>query len=348
MYSKPIVFTDYHHGSLLLSLILLFERRLGGECYTPFGTDWYTQGFWKLFGIPHTVDQYLNVNTAVPLETNNSIYVYPDIGFTNKGITLQGFYQMPIDIVIASIPAHIIPFKRLCKSHPNKPKLIYQIGNSWNVEAGLAPNIMASSEIKSVPKNLNFLSYHQEFDLSLFYPDFSYPSKTISSFVNCFTTSEGFASDWTCYSRDWALFESVEKLMSDWTFKSYGHVCRDGYVTGPNEVANRMRESRFIWHTKFGGDGYGHIIYNTAAVARPMIVKMEYYRDKLGKELMIDGKTCIAIDGLSPQEVVNKILYYSDEKRYSDLCSNVYKNFKTKVDFDKEEKVLRKFIDSLR
>ncbi|TVX84039.1 hypothetical protein FQP34_02120 [Peribacillus simplex] len=75
---------------------------------------------------------------------------------------------------------------------------------------------------------------------------------------------------------------------------------------------------------------------------------MEYYKDKLGKELMIDGKTCIAIYGLSPQEVVNKILYYSDEKRYSDICKNVYKNYKIKVDFDKEEKVLRKFIDSLR
>lgn len=348
MYSKPIVFTDYHHGSLLLSFILLFERRLGGSVFTPFGIDWYTQGFWKILDLPHTVNQYLNVSTAVPLETNESIYIYPDAGFTNKGITLEGFYQMPVDIVIASIPAHIQPFQRLCQSHPNKPKLIYQIGNAWTVEAGLTPNVMASAEIKNVPEHVNVISYHQEFDLSVFYPDFSYPSQNISSFVNCFTTSEGYASDWTFYSPDWTLFETVEKLMPDWTFKSYGTVCRDGFVTGPDEVAKRMSMSRFIWHTKFGGDGYGHIIYNTAAVARPMIVKMEYYRDKLGRELMIDGHTCLAIDGLSPQEIINKILYYSDEKRYATLCKNVYQNFKTKVDFDREEIALQKFITSLK
>ena len=109
-----------------------------------------------------------------------------------------------------------------------------------------------------------------------------------------------------------------------------------------------MKEARLIWHTKNGGVGYGHVIYNTGAIARPMIVKREYYQDKLGKELMIDGVTCLAIDGLSPQEIVNKVLYYSDEKKYATLCKNVYKNFKAKVDFDSEGKALEKFINELK
>ncbi|MFE4707344.1 hypothetical protein [Peribacillus simplex] len=341
MYSKPIVFSDYHHGSLFYSLTLLFERRLGGTIFQPIGDDWYTHGFWKVFDHPDTVKQYLDPSRAEPYGTDNSIFLCPDTGFTGKGITLKGFYQMPVDIVIASLPQHIEPFRRLCKSHPNKPKLIYQIGNSWAIEAGLAHNIMASALITGVPEHIHFISYHQEFDLSVFYPDFSYPGQKISSFVNCFSSSEGYAFDWN-------LFETVERLMPDWTFKSFGNVCRDGYAVGPDELAKQMKQSRFIWHTKNGGDGYGHIIYNTAAVAKPMIVKMEYYQNKMGRELMIDGKTCIAIDGLSPQEVVNKILYYSDEKKYENLCKNVYKNFKRKVDFDNEGKSIQNFMKGLK
>ncbi|RCW50866.1 glycosyltransferase [Paenibacillus prosopidis] len=353
MYSQPIVFTDFHHNALLYSLILLFEGRLGGTIFTPIGTDWYTHGFWKVSDSPEIIKQYLNFDRAVPdgsskfnenaESTSNPVYLCQNkniLGHTNKAVTLDGFYQLPVDIVIASIPTHIEPFLRLCENHPNKPKLIYQIGNAWTAEAGLAPNVMASALIHNIPKDIHFISNHQEFDLSVFYPDLSYPEQNIYSFIHCLNTIDAFASDWK-------LFQSVEKLMPDWNFKSYGGLCRDGCASGTDEVAKQMRGARFIWHTKKGGDGYGHVLYNSAAVARPMIVKMEYYRDKLGRELMIDGQTCLAIDGLSPQEVVNKILYYSDSQRYATLCKNVYENFKAKVDFDKEAETLQKFIKGL-
>lgn len=352
-FHRPIVFTDFHHSSLLYSFILLFEKRLGGSVFRPIGVDWYNQGFWKAFIFPDSIDRYLIIGTPYHNQvfgtcmddsctTNNHIYLFKDSsGFINKGITLDVFYQIPFDIVIASLPGHIEPFSRLCQSHPNRPKLIYQIGNNWPIEAGHAPNIMASATIKGVPEHVNFISYHQEFDLSVFYPDFSNPNQNIYSFVNCFNSVESYAND--C-----ELFETVEKLMPDWTLKSYGILCRDGKVEGHDKLAARMREARFIWHTKYLGDGYGHVIYNTAAVARPKIVKMEYYRDQKGEELMIDGETCIAIDGLSPQEVVNKILYYSDEKRYPALCKNVYNNFKAKVDFEKEAIALQNFMQGLK
>lgn len=353
-FHRPIVFTDFHHASLLYSLILLFEKRLGGSVFRPIGIDWYSQGFWKILDNPDKVKQYLSIgdpdlNSVVGYysidglkTTNNLVYLLQDnSGFLNKGITMDLFFQMPVDIVIASMPAHVEPFYRLCQSHPNKPKLIYQIGNAWPIEAGLAPNVMASAIIKGVPEHIHFISYHQEFDLSVFYPDFSYPNPNIYSFKNCFNVVES-------YAEDWELFETVEKLMPAWTFKSAGFLCRDGRVDGHDKLAAQMREARFIWHTKYGGDGYGHVIYNSAAVARPMIVKMEYYRDKLGKELMIDGETCLAIDGLNPHEIVNKILYYSDEKRYTTLRQNVYTNFKAKVDFDKEANALQNFIQGLK
>ncbi|MED3909878.1 hypothetical protein P4597_11900 [Peribacillus simplex] len=331
----------------------MFEKRLGGTVFRPIGTEWNSKGFWKALVCPDPVKIYLEIGTPMHnqvvryFNVNNpgtsSLPAYlcqDDSGFINKAITLDTFFQIPVDIVIASLPAHIEPFTHLCKIHPNKPKLIYQIGNAWPIEAGLAPNVMASALINDLPNHIHFISYHQEFDISIFYPDFSYPGQNIYSFVNCFNAIEA-------YDPDWQLFESVEKLMPDWNFKSYGGLCRDNRLDGFGKVAKRMRESRFIWHTKYGGDGYGHVVYNSAAVARPMIVKMEYYQDKLGRELMIDGETCLAIDGLSPQEVVNKILYYSDEKRYATLCKNVYKIFKEKVDFDKEENAMQSFINGL-
>lgn len=54
MFPKPIVFTDFHHGSLLYSLILLFEKRLRGTIITPIGQEWHTHGYWKIWEQPDT------------------------------------------------------------------------------------------------------------------------------------------------------------------------------------------------------------------------------------------------------------------------------------------------------
>ncbi|CAM4388280.1 hypothetical protein L1N85_23735 [Paenibacillus alkaliterrae] len=342
MFTKPIVFTDFHHGSLMVSLLLLFEKRLGGTLLTPIGLEWHTQGFWKMWEYPDTIRQFLEpVGKGEPLNDSRSIYMCQDgSGFTYKGVTLDAFYELPVDIVIASVPANVEPFWRLCQTHPSKPKLVFQIGNDWQLQQWIAPNVMTSAVIKTIPKHIHSILYHQEFDLSVFHPDFSLPGNYISSFVNCFIDDGGFAPDYH-------LFQTVEALMPDWTFKSHGIVCRDGYITGDQPLAEKMRKARFIWHTKSGGDGYGHIVYKSAAVGRPLIVKAEYYNEKHGKELMVDGVTCLAIDGLSPEEIVNKILYYSEEHRYSALCRNMYDNFKLRVDFDKEGEALKHFVNNL-
>lgn len=363
------VFTDFHHAGLLQSLILLFEKRLGGKVYRPIGTEWHEKGFWKVYDHPATAAQYLGIGAATPDGTpplnmvdsvgarigddgkRFPIYHCHDIdsGLTNKAITFDGFMQhTKIDIVIASLPQHIEPFKRLCELHPNKPKLIYQIGNQWNVPEGLiVKNVMASARLVNRPPDLNYIEYHQEFDLEVFKP-IEYevlgekwnPLPNIFSFVNCFSIAD--------YMRhDWQLYEDVERLMPNWVFQCLGGQCRDGAAHGNQQVADRMREARFIWHTKSGGDGYGHIIYNAAAVGRPLIVKKDYYAGKLGEELMVDGETCITIDGLSPNQIVEKILRYNDPIAYMKLCENTYKNFKRLVDFDREEQEIRAFLANL-
>lgn len=351
------VFTDFHHASLLNSLILLFEKRLAGSVYRPIGRDWYDRGFWKIYEHPATVEQFLGIGGNTPdgtepvnnvKQVNNrpgmpAVYFCHDIDSdkTNKAITLDGFLQMPIDIVIASIPQHIEPFKKLCQIHSNRPKLVYQIGNAWNVPDGLiVKNVMASAIVPNIPAGVNFISYHQEFNLNIFWPAIDVPGKNIYSFVNCFSIDQFFKDDWD-------LFCHVEVNMFDWLFKSFGGQCRDGAAHGSREIAKKMRESRFIWHTKRGGDGYGHVLHNAAAVGRPMIVKKQYYAGKMGEALMQDGETVIAIDNLNINEIINKIKYYNESTHYVQMCKNIYNKFKQVVDFDKEFLLLQYFFENL-
>lgn len=350
---KPIVFTDMHHAGLLNSLIMLFEGRLGGSLYRPIGTKWHKQGYWQIFPHPATVQQYLTlaqgykpVNGSPPLNEianiEDGVYYCQDIisGYYNKAITFEKFCEMPIDIVIASVPQHIRPFSDLIKRYKPRAKLIYQIGNNWSIEAGLAPNIMASAVINGIPLHINHIQYHQEFSTDIFRYKPPVNTKNIFSFINCFNTERYFA-------QDWALFLKLEQMMPDWNFKSFGGQCRDGTAKGDKGVAEKMHEARFVAQLKKNGDGYGIIVHNTGAIGRPMIVKKQYYAGKLGEQLMIDGETCIAIDDLSPSQIVDKILYYNDDDRYAEMNRRIYKNFRNICDFGREESELRRFIENL-
>lgn len=332
-----------------------------GKVYRPIGREWFDQGYWKVYDHPATVEQFLGIggNTPDGSAKLNEVVDHPepevynchdiDSDQTNRAITLKGFMDRKFDIVIASIPAHVEPFKKLCEAHPNHPKLIFQIGNAWTNEAAFAPNIMASAIINTVSDNINFISYHQEFDTQIFKPFIPYteengvltfPEKNIYSFVNCFDIAPHFTNDW------W-LFKQVEDAMPDWNFKAHGGQCRDNPIGPTDRLAQTMREARFIWHTKWAGDGYGHIIHNVPAMARPLIVKKLYYQGKMAEPLLIDDVTCIVIDGLDYQQIVNKILYYSEPERYKTMCKAAYANFKKVVDFDKEQKAIEEFLQKL-
>lgn len=362
---KPIVFTDFHHASLLNSLIMLFENRMQGKIFRPIGMEWAERGFWKVYDHPATQAQYLSTGST-PIDgtrpLNNVLREYyigeqgqePDVylcqdidsGNYNKAITFDGFMKLKIDIVIATLPQHIEPYYKLTQIHPSRPKLIYQIGNAWNVpDNSPVHNVMMSAVVPNIPSGINVVSYHQEFDTNIFTPHIPNPTEAewqiVRSFVNCFNAETGYML------KDYTKFLQVENAMTDWKFEALGGQCRDGAAHGTQSLANKMRESRFIWHTKNGGDGYGHVIHNTAAVARPLIVNKSYYSGKLGDKLLIDGKTCIVIDNLSVNEIVNKILYYNQAMRYADMCKNVYDNFKIVVDFDKEYLEIQKFIQNL-
>lgn len=351
---SPVVFTDFHHAGLLHSLILLFENRFNGLVYRPIGMEWHNQGYWAVYDHPATALQFLGIGSATPDNSprlnevksiNNGVYNCYDIesGKTNKAVTLDGFMNMHIDYVIASLPIHIAPYRKLCNLHPSHPKLIFQIGNSWDIEEShvdMVDGILSSAITQGTSKK-PYVQYHQEFDLDYFRPARNlYTGKTIKSYVNVFGGMEHFKADYE-------LFEKIEQLMPDYTFLIHGGQGRDNPIGAGKELAENMQEAMFIWHTKNGGDGYGHTIHQAFAVGRPLIVKKEYYRGKLAEPLIEDGITCVAIDGLSPDQIVDKIRYYAEAGRYQELCVNAYCRFKEVVNFDHEEILIKQFLDSI-
>ena len=317
---------------------------MGGILYRPIGRDWLDKGYWRIAEIynnhPFTVAQYLGIHDDYVDE--DGVYRIWENGhkFYQNAVTIDRFFREPIDIVIATVPEHIESFKRLCEQHPNHPKFIYQIGNAWPVEAGIAPNIMASAKIANVPGNINFIEYHQEFDTNIFCPSVGEPGNNIYSFINCLNTA-------SIYEKDWPLFTGLEQAMPDWTWRTFGGSCRDGECNGQEAVANKMRKARFIWQVKNLGDGYGHVLHNALAVGRPLIIKKQYYIGKMAEPLLIDNVTCIYIDDLSYPQIVDKIVYNSDPERYAAMCKVAYNTFKQYVDFDREQKDIEVFLSKL-
>jgi hypothetical protein len=340
------VLADFHHAGLFNSLRLLIEKRLGGELYRPIGKEWLDSGYWLMGNLynnhPATVAQYLGIQPNFDNDNNGIYYIDETAHFyKQKAITLERFFKEKFDIVIASIPQHIQSFYNLSQAHKDKPKTIYQIGNAWNVDYNVPiKNIMASALLTYKPAGFNIIEYHQEFELDIFKPDNNIPNNNIYAFFNCFNTHD-------IYKFDWEVFQNLETIMANWNFKSFGGSCRDGAMNGIKELANKMKEAKFIWHTKFGGDGYGHVIHNATAVGKPAIVRKSYYVNKLAEKLMIDGETCITIDGLGFKEIENKINYYSDGLRYHKLCMGAYSQFKKIVNFDKEAEILVNFVNKL-
>lgn len=339
------VFTDYHHQGLLESLISLFENRLGGTLYRPIGLEWFNEGYWKINNLEPTAKQYL-LPGSIP--EDGTIPLNDDLSRT---ITLGDFKNTEFDIIIASLPQHIAPFRELIDKYQPQAKLIFQIGNAWNIEdsqARMIDGVMASA-LPKIDRTylghngepLHLVTYHQEFPVNVFYPPRFRAKKQIYSFINCLNCVD-------IYKKDWELFLELERLMPDWDFKSMGGQCRDGYVSGDEEVAEKMREATFGFHCKTEGDGYGHVIHNLARTGIPLIVRLADYKGKLAEPLLIDGETCIAVDGKTPQEIADQINYvYKTATVWKTMSQNLAKRFKQVVDFDKEEQDIRRFLEDV-
>lgn len=340
------IFADYHHGGLYKSLKLLFEDRLGWNLYRPIGMEWFYNGFWNIADpYPNPVDtaeQYLEINNYGFDQykyLNGTHYVKDGVYHVwdaaeeihHKGITFDMFKQMQIDIVISSIQAHDISYARLISEHKPGAKHIAHMGNIYQTTD--VKNVMCSTAPYSVPEGKNVVFYHQEFPLDIFKYEEPKETKKITSLVNLHPRGD--------------LYEQYKNALSEFEFKSFGSGCPDGTVTGSHNMASEMARSTFGWHVKPGGDGFGHVIHNWFACGRPIITNGSDYYDKLAGILLEDEVTCIDLEQGTFDQNLEKIRKWSEPENHIKMCQNVRERFSQLVNFDEEEKEIRKFLDKL-
>jgi len=343
------VFCDFHHSGLFHSLQLLFEKRLGGNLYGPIGMDWYDQGFWKYYNHPDTRIQFLGLQqvSLAPRSRLNAnrwvedgIYYIQDAaeGYERKAVTFDKFFEMDWDIIIASVPQHLLPYQKLIADFKPKAKLIYQMGNEFfPIDFGLASNILSSTAPFSVPSGVNAVFYHQEFDLDVFKYTPPQHTKKIKSYLN-----------WQCKTADYGLWQMYKSGLPDFEFIEHGTGGEHGVITGTKHLAESMAGADFIWHCKPGGDGFGHIIHNAFACGRPVIGRFSHYKGKLAWGLLEDGLTGLDLDKGTMEQNIRGIGRLAEEKRHIEMCGESYKRFCDIVDFDKEEKEIRVFLENLQ
>lgn len=343
--------TDFHHSSLLRSTHMLFEDRLGMEVYRPVGMEWFDEGFWAINDQRDTAEQYLLLGSQPADRTSplnkthidgsgrgNGTFDIADPGCQSVhwACDLEFFKTNQFDYVIASIPQHVPIFQRLIREYQPNAKLIVQVGNEWPLELFAGMNVLASIKPREV-HGVNALFYHQEFDTGIFAATPVLETKKVYSFINILQNM----------STSWTDFTALEDVLKDrgFEFGSYGGQCRDGNMTGPVELANKMREADFIFHVKEGGDGYGHIIYNAYSVGRPIVTRRRFYVGKLAEELLVPG-TYIDLDDVGMTGAADIISTTTGEalRNMGELAA---KRFREVVDFDAEAERVKEWLTNL-
>ena len=344
------VFTDFHHSSLMRSLVLLFEGRLDAKIYRPIGLEWFNEGFWAVYNHPDTVKQFLSLDQAFQpvdgtpplntlLEEQDGVYhVYdPGMKTSHKACTLDFFKNNQFDYVVASIPQHVPLYERLIAQYQPNAKLIVQMGNNWNIDRYKGYNVLAS--IAPQPTRANACFYHQEFDLNIFHDTPVQPTRKVYSFINVIEQM-GIA---------WSDYKDLKRMLErgGWEVRAYGGQCPDGSMEGPDQLASKMREAAFIFHVKPGGDGFGHIIHNAYAVGRPIITRPSHYRGQLAEQLLVPG-TFIDLDRYSGPEVKNiltRLIY--DPDSLEQMGKAAAQRFDDVVNYEKEARGIKQWLSSL-
>ena len=340
------IVSDFHHGSLYHSLILLLEERLGHTLLRQIGMDWFTEGIW-LIGRPYpqpriTAEQYLGLdhrkwdaykalNADYRLEDGIYHLYDPTNDVFHKAITLDQFKEMDIDIVLSTYAPHDETFARLINDFKPNAKHVAQLGNigqNTNVKNVLCFNGVRRRE------GAHWLDYHQEFDLNVFYPEPPKFHKHITSFVIDLPRRD--------------LYEHYKGAMPDYEFRAHGgNNSPDGNITFMTQIAHIMRESSFGWHVKPRGDGYGHCLHNWYACGRPVITSFNDYKAYSGGRLLEDGVTAIDLDSKKPEQVMEEIRFFSDPERHKWMCDNAYRRFKEVVDFERDSRNVAAFLEKL-
>lgn len=316
----PRALLDYHHADLIESLHLLFEDRLGIECYIPVGLGWWDYGVWG-FGKGTYNDNRL-AQQFLTRETVEVDTAHPER--RHRCVTLEEASEMTWDYVVASVPDNYIGYSRFAKEHG--AKFVIQAGNTRQpIDWGLDPLVISTSESPIRGKGV---TVHQEFAVPE--PSRGDP-RVIASFANCMDRLP-------CYPQ----LQQARELLPDFHFLIHGIDGEHGNIKPTSAVTAIMQASGWGWHDKITGDGFGHVIHGWAAVGRPLVGHRGHYVGQMAEELWIDGYTCIDLDKHGVIEATALIRDIAAEpERHQIMCDAIRSRFLKLVDYEAEAEQVR-------
>lgn len=339
------ILADRHHSDLFWSLQLLVNR-LGAKLYTPYQMEWHDKGFFRMYGDLRRKDperflakQYLvdtifdyDGSMGISRETYNGCTDYPRLNL----LTLDQAKNTEIDIIICTLHENEKYFARLKEFYPNA-KFIRQVGNDLDtlIDESIYPNLLSSATQPYYAFKGHKILYRQEFPLDIFKPELPTHFNNIWSFQN---DIEQFEDTWTFWT-------DLKHKMRDYNFKSYGVGCEQGKIYSKREYVQKMLEATFIVQSKGPWEGYGHVVFNSMCLGRPMILKGSDYARKMAEPLLIEDETYLE---MTDSDIIEKIRYFSNPDRYIKMSTACKKVFNENVSFDKEfEEKIKPFFANL-
>ena len=362
--SKVRILLDLHHFDLFHSFQLSLEKRFDWEIYRPIGLDWKTEGYWWMDEDPDFVqcmlseqsgkaseilseyETLMGKNWAVfslhlprigqILNLGNGQYKVQDKSKEatwQRAITLEGFKNLKFDVIVSSLSQHYVPFQNLLQKYQPHAKHVHCISGMWQQVSPSARNILTTFP-NSIGKT-NHLCWKQEFDTNVFKPSA--------------TTTDNITK-----VRSYVHFPAAEilwdRLNLGWDFKFIGKTLGPlkDVVVKSKDLANTIATSGFTFHYKPGGESYGHILHNSFAIGRPVILNVEDFKGTAGEELL-NRDTCIDISSSRTMNAIRSdLIDAAIPSRYEVIQKAVVKKFKEVVDFNREANKLKHFLENLQ
>jgi uncharacterized protein (DUF2249 family) len=327
---KRRILADWHHPALWESLAILFEDRFGWELVSMGGVDWTKHGWLLKSGPPigWSEADYLCLDGAVDKGTHYELTEREYPNRPRKMMTPEQAFATRWDFVLGSVAEHQRTFAALAKQLG--ARFIHQVGNAKHpLDQGGDQFVMASANVR-IRDRTQHVTYHQEFDRSVFAPSpITHPLAVTSLMLRL---------DWTSCDYRWLADAPGIK----WSAPGGADPMSPDYLAPMPKVAERMKSSGWIWHDKRIGDGYGHVLHTAAAMGRPLIGHASHYSGLLGAPFWRDLETCIDLDRHKPQEALRLIKAVSAQPDWhAEMSANLVATFDSLVDFDAEAERIR-------
>lgn len=367
------VFTDIHHRDALDSLYRLFEGRLGMKLYVPGSMEYFKNGYLGLYERPidEKILEGLCSHYKNPVKDENTILSkFGDYRYPIRHLPFSYFNDIKFDIFLPTLPPNILKFKKLSEINNPKAKLVFRAGNNWvarNRYFHPVNNLLLASIgtyidgmtplfrkipyerkeelyggyhwIENTPYgNFNVCYMHSEFNTSLFKPIYEFKNPNcMVSLMNCL---DKFNAEY--------LIDICNKLK--WELKLFGAANRDNIIEKIEDEALQLQRAGFFGHLKITDDGYGFNIHRAAYCGCQIITRTSYYKGRFSPDLyssaclLFDKNTFIDVD-LGNDYVISELKHRSEN--YKEYYEYAIKHSRKVIDFDEEEKKVRKFIENL-